>query len=105
MPALLQIAQLGQPILRQKAKEVIDPKNPEVQQLIDNLIATLIEAHGVGLSAPQVYQSRRVLIVASHPNPRYPNAPLMEPTPMINPILISHNQEKKKDWEGCLSIP
>lgn len=105
MPTLLQIAQLGQPVLRQKAKPVKNIREKKIQQLIDDLIATVIEVNGVGVAAPQVYRSARVFIVASHPNPRYPNAPEMEPTAMINPKILSHSQEKIKDWEGCLSIP
>jgi peptide deformylase len=64
-----------------------------------------MDVNGVGISAPQVYESIRLFIVASHPNPRYPNAPVMEPTPMINPVIVSHSKKKVKDWEGCLSVP
>jgi peptide deformylase len=105
MATLLQVAQLGQPILRQKAKPVTDIHSRKIQNLIDNLIATLMDANGVGIAAPQIYESLRLFIVASHPNPRYPNAPKMEPTPMINPKIISHSKTKTKDWEGYLSIP
>ncbi|MCK5095933.1 MAG: peptide deformylase, partial [Candidatus Pacebacteria bacterium] len=42
---------------------------------------------------------------ASYPNPRYPNAPKMKPTAMINPIIIKNSEEVEKDWEGCLSLP
>jgi len=69
------------------------------------MIATVMEVDGVGISAPQVYQSLCVFIVASHPNPRYPYAPKMKPTAIINPQIISHSDSTKKDWEGCLSIP
>lgn len=105
MSTLLQVAQLGSPILREKARPVADITDPKIRQLIDNLIATVMDVNGVGIAAPQVYQPYRIFIVASHPNPRYPNAPEMEPTPMINPKLVSHNDVKDKDWEGCLSIP
>lgn len=105
MGTLLQIAQLGQPVLRQKAKPVTNIKDRKIQKLIDDLMVTVMDVNGAGISAPQVYQSLRIFIVASHPNPRYPNAPDMKPTPMINPRLISHSRETKKDWEGCLSIP
>ncbi|MCX7596089.1 MAG: peptide deformylase, partial [Fischerella sp.] len=60
---------------------------------------------GVGIAAPQVAQSYRVMIVASRPNPRYPDAPEMEPTAMINPKIITHSTAVVKGWEGCLSIP
>lgn len=105
MSTLLQIAQLGQPVLREKAKPVTNVKDKKIQQLIDDLLVTVMDVNGVGISAPQVYRSLRIFIVASYPNPRYPNAPQMKPTPMINPRLISHSKKTKKDWEGCLSIP
>ena len=99
----LEIAQLGNPILRQPAQPVED--NTDFNYLIDALIATATAANGVGIAAPQVSQPYRLFIVASRPNPRYPNAPLMEPTAMINPKILSHSDQTVKDWEGCLSIP
>lgn len=105
MGQLLQVAQLGHPFLRRKALLVKDIKNIEIQKLIDDLITTVMDVDGVGIAAPQVYQSLRVFILASHPNPRYPNAPKMKPTAIINPKIISFSKEKAKDWEGCLSIP
>jgi peptide deformylase len=102
---LLQVAQLGHPVLRIKAKKIQDVKNSLVQKLIEDLIATLMDAEGVGIAASQVHKSLQLFILASHPNPRYPNAPKMKPTPVINPKIISFSKEKKKDWEGCLSIP
>lgn len=105
MPTLLQIAQLGHPILRKKAKPVTDFSDQDVQKLIDDLIATVKEVNGVGISAPQAYQSLRIFIVASYPNARYPHAPKMKPTAIINPQILSFSKNKTKDWEGCLSIP
>lgn len=102
---LLQVAQLGSPILRKKAKDVGNIKDEKVQSLIENLAATVMDVDGVGLAAPQVYEPLRIFIIASHPNPRYPNAPKMKPTAIINPKIISMSGEKLKDWEGCLSIP
>jgi peptide deformylase len=64
-----------------------------------------MEANGVGIAAPQVGVSQQLMIIASRPNERYPHAPLMEPTPMINPKILSHSSEMIKDWEGCLSVP
>ena len=101
----LEIAQLGNPILRQQAKPVKKITDKKLQQLIDSLTKTAATANGVGIAAPQVSQSYRLFIVASRPNPRYPNAPLMEPTAMINPRIVAHGDEIVKDWEGCLSVP
>lgn len=105
MIRLLEVAEIGQPILRKKARLVTDFSDQRTQSLIDNLIATVTKVNGVGISSPQVYESKRIFIVASHPNPRYPQAPKMKPTAMINPKIITHGQEIFKDWEGCLSIP
>jgi peptide deformylase len=99
------IIQLGNPTLRQKAAWVEDVHDPAIQQLIDDLIATVAKANGVGIASPQVAQAYRLFIVASRPNARYPHAPHMEPTAMINPQIVSHSSEVVKDWEGCLSVP
>jgi peptide deformylase len=105
MTESLQIAQLGNPILRQQAQVVANVRDERIQQLIDALIVTATASNGVGIAAPQVSESYRLFIVASRPNARYPNAPLMQPTAMINPRIIAHSTERVKGWEGCLSIP
>jgi peptide deformylase len=105
MTEITPIIQLGNPVLREKAVWVEDIQAPEIQQLIDDLVATVIKANGVGIAAPQVAKPYRLLIVASRPNPRYPNAPEMPPTAIINPAIIAHSQEVVKGWEGCLSVP
>jgi peptide deformylase len=105
MAELVPIIQLGNPILREKAAWVDNIQDEHIQKLIEDLIATVAKANGVGIAAPQVAESYRLLIVASRPNPRYPNAPEMEPTAMINPRIIAHSTEVVKGWEGCLSVP
>lgn len=102
---ILEIVQLGDPILRQNAIAIANIEDPNLQNLIDSLIETAKISNGVGIAAPQVSKSYRLFIVASRPNPRYPNAPKMEPTAMLNPKIISHSKKIVKDWEGCLSIP
>ncbi|BAY42518.1 peptide deformylase [Scytonema sp. HK-05] len=105
MGELLPIIQLGDPILRQKATLVENINDDRIQKLIDDLTATVAQANGVGIAAPQVAESCRLFIVASRRNPRYPNAPSMEPTAMINPKIIASSTEIVKGWEGCLCIP
>lgn len=105
MTESLLIAQLGNPILRQQAQLVDNIRDEGIQQLIDQLITTATASNGVGIAAPQVSESYRLFIVASRPNARYPNAPEMAPTAMINPKILAHSAEKVKGWEGCLSIP
>ncbi len=105
MSELIQILQLGDPRLRQKATWVENTQDESIQKLIDNLTVTVTQAQGVGIAAPQISASYRLFIVASRPNLRYPHAPVMEPTAMINPRIIAHSGETILGWEGCLSVP
>lgn len=101
---ILTIAQRGENMLTQTAQIVGDPLQPDIQTLIQNMHTTMLAANGVGIAAPQVFQSLRIIIVASRPNPRYPNAPLMEPMAMINPEIIWQSQQTCWGEEGCLSV-
>jgi peptide deformylase len=105
MTVPLDIAKLGNPQLRQVSLPIYNTHEEWVQTLIDQMISTLRTSNGVGIAAPQVGHSHRLLIVASHPNARYPDAPTMEPTAMINPRVLKVSDDIKKDWEGCLSVP
>ena len=105
MSQILSIAQLGHPILRKRAVEVDEIQSLNIQQLIDDMLHTVTIAKGVGLAAPQVFESKRIIILASQPNSRYPYAPEMKPTAMINPEVTSMGLERELDWEGCLTIP
>lgn len=96
---------LDHPVLRQQAQPVDWIGDPVIQALIERLLVTVQEANGVGIAAPQLGWSKRVLVVASRPNLRYPKAPIMEPTVIINPHIIALSTEVEKGWEGCLSVP
>lgn len=98
------ILQIGNPILRTIAEEVTDIQSPEIQDLIDELLHLTLESHGVGIAAPQIGVCKRVIVVASHPNIRYPDAPFMSPIAMINPVIINHSQKMITRQEGCLSV-
>jgi len=100
-----EIAQLGASILRKKAKIISHFDAPELMVLIDNLLSTLEDSEGVGLAAPQINQSFCVLVIASKPTDRYPNAPVMKPVIMVNPRFKIRSKKQQQDWEGCLSIP
>jgi peptide deformylase len=105
MPVHRLIAQLGHPVLRTVAAPVALPASPVERALIEDMLVTLQDANGVGIAAPQVYESLSLFIVAPRPNPRYPDAPLMEPEIVVNPEVVERSQELVKGWEGCLSIP
>jgi peptide deformylase len=104
MPEVRKITSLGHPILRQRARAIANFTDPYLESLIEDLLLTAEKFHGVGIAAPQVAQSVRLFIVASRPTPRYPEAPVMTPTPLLNPRLLAHSEEVVKGWEGCLSV-
>jgi peptide deformylase len=105
MTQACEIAQLGAKVLRQHAEIVRHVDSPDIRQIIKDMQAALATTQGVGLAAPQISQLKRIIIVASRPTSRYPTAPLMNPTVMINPVFKALSNDKEKDWEGCLSIP
>ena len=105
MARILQIAQLGHPVLREHATPVADISSSEIQDLIDDLIATVVDAEAAGIAAPQAFVSKRVFIVSSTPSARFPNRPKMDPTPVINPEIVSMSDDTATFWEGCLSVP
>ncbi|MCU4674889.1 peptide deformylase [Catenovulum sp. 2E275] len=98
------IAQVGEAVLQQTAEQV-SVFDTDLLNFINELKTTLIEANGVGIAAPQVFDSRAILIIASKPNVRYPNAPDMPPLAMINPKVEAQSKEQNQAWEGCLSVP
>jgi peptide deformylase len=105
--AILKVAQLGHPVLRAKARPVDaeDLRDPAFQRLIDDMIETMREYDGVGLAAPQVHVSKRLAVIESHRNPRYPDAPEFPLSVLVNPVLTPLTDEPFEWWEGCLSIP
>ncbi|MEO6097675.1 MAG: peptide deformylase [Fibrobacteria bacterium] len=91
--------------LTMKAGRILDIADPEFQAFIDELIRCGHENLGVGIAAPQVGRSLRLFIMAPQPNSRYPDAPAMEPTAIINPEILRVSEERETGWEGCLSVP
>jgi peptide deformylase len=103
--SILKVARMGHPVLRAKARP-IDPQritDAAVQRLIDDMIETMVEYHGVGLAAPQVHQGLR-LFVARLETPGG-EAAGDSPVAIINPDVTPVGREIVDDWEGCLSIP
>ena len=107
MSVILPVAQRGEDILRLKAARVADTEfnSDWLMQLASAMIATMLERSGVGIAAPQVYISKRVIIVASRPNLRYPDAPEMDAVVMVNPEILEVSQATTLGEEGCLSVP
>ncbi len=99
------VRQVGDPILTQVADPVVNSGDPSLLSLIEDMLEVLETSHGVGIAAPQVGSPVQVMIVASRPNLRYPNAPKMDPLVMVNPTLVAASAEQVWGWEGCLSVP
>lgn len=104
--SILKIARLGHPVLLQAATPVSDPADPQLHRLVRDMVETLDDAGGVGLAAPQVHVSSRVIIYLV-PASRMGDADLEEVplTAVLNPILEPLGEERELGWEGCLSIP
>ncbi|MGZ5050613.1 MAG: peptide deformylase [Methylobacter sp.] len=105
MTAIREIAQLGSEVLRLQAEAVTDVHSAEIRLIIEAMRSTLASTQGVGIAAPQINESKQIIIIASRPTLRYPSAPKIEPTVMINPCFSPLSEAREKDWEGCLSIP
>jgi len=105
MVEILKIATLGDEVLLKEAKSVIDARDSDIQELVNQMIATLNKSGGVGLAAPQVFESKEIIIVHSFKTPNYPDAPDFGPETMINPKITKRLEETEKSWEGCLSVP
>ena len=106
--ALYEIAQIGDPILRESARELSldELRDPQWQDFIDNLIETMRHANGSGIAAPQVRTPVRICVLeVKGSNPRYPYKPSIPLTIAINPRVRALGEETFMTYEGCLSVP
>jgi peptide deformylase len=96
---------MGHPVLRAKARslEKSEIRSAVIQKLIDDMIDTMAEYHGVGLAAPQVHEGVRLFIAALDDGDDEEEA--VEPLAVINPEITIVGADVVEDWEGCLSIP
>lgn len=107
MSVVLAVAQRGEGILTLKAVTVANSEfnSDWLTALASAMQATMLARNGVGIAAPQVYVSKRVIIVASRANPRYPDAPDMPAVVMVNPEILEKSDNTILGEEGCLSVP
>jgi peptide deformylase len=105
--AILKIARMGHPVLREKAAAVGEPASREIRDLVADMIATMHDAGGTGLAAPQVHVGKRV-VVFEVGEARLTDRALDRPQPLtvlINPVIEPLTTETELGWEGCLSVP
>lgn len=104
--AILKIAKLGNPLLRQVAAPVTsaEAQDPIFQHFLEDMVETMRKLDGVGLAAPQVFESKQVIVIEANANPRYPDAPDLSLLILLNPTFTHLSEEKMEGWEGCLSV-
>ena len=100
--SILKIAKMGHPVLLKKSKEVIEFSTNSLKKIIYDMSETMIDYNGIGLAAPQVHLSKKIIIFR---NPDIEEKEKIQITPLINPVFEPRGDEKEDDWEGCLSIP
>lgn len=100
------ILKMGDPRLLQIARRVEAFDTPELHALLQDMRDTMTAANGAGLAAPQIGEGVQVVIFGTDmPNPRYPQAPVVPRTVLINPVVEPLGDAMESDWEGCLSVP
>lgn len=100
------ILKMGDARLLRQARPVTGFGTPALAQLLQDLQDTMRAANGAGLAAPQIGEDWQVVVFGSdQPNPRYPDAPQVPHTVLINPRITPLGDEEQLGWEGCLSVP
>ncbi|MBT9506639.1 peptide deformylase [Rhodoferax sp.] len=107
------ILKMGDPRLLRIAQPVPRFDTDELHLLITDMLDTMLAANGAGLAAPQIGVDLQVVIFGSNErNPRYPDAPIVPKTVLVNPVITPLGQSEgevavleEEDWEGCLSVP
>jgi len=104
--SILKVARMGHPVLRAKARplEKSEIRSVVVQKLIDDMMDTMAEYHGVGLAAPQVHEGLRIFVAALDDGEEEDEGEAA-PLALINPEITVVGADLIEDWEGCLSIP
>lgn len=99
------ILRMGDPRLLRVAQPVRQFACAELDALVDDLIDTMHAADGAGLAAPQIGVDLRVVVFGGSPSVRYPEAPVVPFTVLVNPVLTPLGKDMEEGWEGCLSVP
>ena len=103
--AVRNILKMGDPRLLQAAAPVDGFATPQLAALVADLFDTLAAAGGVGLAAPQIGVGLQVVVFGFDHSERYPDAPPVPTTVLVNPLITPLGGEEEEGWEGCLSVP
>ncbi|MDX1594616.1 MAG: peptide deformylase [Gammaproteobacteria bacterium] len=99
------VLRMGDPRLRLVAVPVETFDTPDLHALVADLWETMAAESGAGLAAPQIGVPLRVVVFGYHENPRYPDAPPVPETVLVNPVIEPLDDTVEQGWEGCLSVP
>ena len=103
---LREILKMGDARLLRIAQPVAAFDTDELHVLVSDMLYTMQSVNGAGLAAPQIGVDLQVVIFGSDQiNPRYPEAPVVPRTVLINPVITPLDATEESDWEGCLSVP
>ena len=104
--AVREILKMGDPRLLRVAQPVTKFDTDAIHLLVSDMFDTMRAANGAGLAAPQIGVDLQLVIFGSEgPNPRYPDAPPVPRTVLLNPVITPLGSEEEEGWEGCLSVP
>lgn len=103
--AVREILRMGDARLLRQAQPVRDFDTPELHALLQDMFDTMAVAQGAGLAAPQIGVDLQVVVFGFQHNERYPEAPPVPMTVLINPQITPLSEERVDGWEGCLSVP
>jgi peptide deformylase len=100
------ILKMGDPRLLRIAQPVTEFDTDELHLLISDMFHTMQAVNGAGLAAPQIGVDLQLVIFGtSEVNPRYPDAPVVPRTVLLNPVITALDDVEEDGWEGCLSVP
>ena len=101
-----EILKMGDPRLLRVAPPVTEFDTDDIHLLVSDMFDTMRAVNGAGLAAPQIAVDLQLVIFGTDaPNPRYPDAPLVPRTVLLNPVITPIGNEEEDGWEGCLSVP
>ena len=100
-----EILRMGDPRLLRQAEPVTEFDTPELHALVADMFDTMHHAIGAGLAAPQIGVNLQVVIFGFQKNTRYPDAPQVPETVLVNPVITPLDAHREEGWEGCLSVP
>jgi peptide deformylase len=103
--AVHDILKMGDPRLLRQAEPISEFNTPELHALIADMFETMHAANGAGLAAPQIGVNLQLVIFGFSQNARYPDAPEVPETVLLNPVITPLSDEMEEGWEGCLSVP